>query len=62
MDFLATLNVDPNDTRFSVLLAPDHKCLPAVYFQISGADPLRDEGLLYEKILKAAGVPTKLDQ
>lgn len=32
-----------------------------MYIQICGADILRDEGLLYEKKLKEAGVKTKLD-
>ena len=52
---------DPNDPRFSVILAPNHKGLPPAYLLISGLDPLRDEGLLYEKILKESNVPTKLD-
>ncbi|KAK7678435.1 hypothetical protein QCA50_018495 [Cerrena zonata] len=59
--FDATLNVDPNDPRFSVLLAPNHEDLPRTYLQVAGADPVRDEGLLYERVLKDAGIETKLD-
>ena len=39
-----------------------HAGLPPAYFQICGVDPLRDEGLLYERVLREeAGVPTRLD-
>jgi acetyl esterase/lipase len=33
-----------------------------VYFQICGMDPLRDEALIYEKVLREEyNIPTKLD-
>ncbi|KAF9269816.1 hypothetical protein L218DRAFT_850572 [Marasmius fiardii PR-910] len=51
----------PEDPRFSPLLLPSHKDLPPAFLQVCGLDPLRDEGLLYEKVLKEAGVPTKFE-
>ncbi|KAI0149720.1 putative lipase/esterase [Hypoxylon sp. NC0597] len=39
-----------------------HRDLPPAYFQICGLDPLRDEGLIYERVLREeAGVKTRLD-
>ncbi|KAJ4148691.1 hypothetical protein NW765_017558 [Fusarium oxysporum] len=38
-----------------------HKGLPPVYFQICGQDPLRDDGLIYEKVLRENDVRTKVD-
>lgn len=39
-----------------------HKDLPPAYFQICGMDPLRDEGLIYERVLREeCGVKTRLD-
>ncbi|KAK6396585.1 hypothetical protein LTR65_008483 [Meristemomyces frigidus] len=47
---------------FSPLLHPNLKGLPPAYFQLAGLDPLRDEGLLYERVLQEENsVPTKLD-
>ncbi|KAF8179709.1 Alpha/Beta hydrolase protein [Mycena galopus ATCC 62051] len=54
------LNAPPSDPEFSPLLA-DHIGLPPSYLQICGLDPLRDEGLLYERLLREQGVLTKLD-
>ena len=57
----ALLKADPTDPRFSILLAPDHGRVPRTYFQVAGADPMRDEAIIYEKILKEAGTETKLE-
>lgn len=39
-----------------------HKGLPPAYLQVCGLDPLRDEALIYERVLREeAGVKTKLD-
>ena len=58
----AALQPDPKSPRFSTFLHPDgHKGLPPVFFQVAGMDPLRDEALVYERVLRTqAGVKTKL--
>jgi acetyl esterase/lipase len=44
------------------LIFPSHKDLPPAYFQVCGADPLRDEGLIYEMVLREdCRIKTKLD-
>ena len=60
--FLDYLKVsDPNDPLYSLILAPTHAGLAPAYFQVAEVDPLRDEGILYEKLLREAGVKTKFD-
>ena len=44
------------------LLATSHTGLPPAYIQVMGADPLRDDGLAYERVLREASVKTKLDR
>ncbi|EME85087.1 uncharacterized protein MYCFIDRAFT_15804, partial [Pseudocercospora fijiensis CIRAD86] len=47
---------------FNPLLHPNLKGLPACYQQVSGLDPLRDEAILYERVLREEnGVKTKID-
>ncbi|KAJ6506750.1 Alpha/Beta hydrolase protein [Mycena sanguinolenta] len=58
--FYRCLGGSPTDPELSPLLA-DHKGLPPAYFQVCGLDPLRDEGLLYERLLREQGVSTRLD-
>lgn len=39
-----------------------HAGLPPAYFQVAGMDPLRDEALIYERVLRGEyGIKTKLD-
>ena len=43
------------------LLHPDgHKDNPPVYFQVCGLDPLRDEALIYEKVLRESSMESRL--
>ncbi|KAF8181748.1 Alpha/Beta hydrolase protein [Mycena galopus ATCC 62051] len=61
MDFYyECLKGPPADPDVSPLLA-DHTGLPPAYLQVCGLDPMRDEGLLYERLLRELGIPTKLD-
>ncbi|CAH0044711.1 unnamed protein product [Clonostachys solani] len=41
--------------------ANPHTGMPPVYFQVAGQDPLRDDGLIYEKVLRENKVSTRLD-
>lgn len=50
----------PTDPDVSPLLYASHAGLPPTFLQVAGLDPLRDEGILYEKILREAGVKTQL--
>ncbi len=53
----------PNPTHVdaSPLLAESFEGLPQAFIQVSGADPLRDEGLAYAEKLKEAGVNVRLE-
>ncbi|KAJ7474245.1 Alpha/Beta hydrolase protein [Mycena latifolia] len=50
----------PSDAELSPLLLPHVQLAPA-YIQVTGLDPLRDEGLLYARLLRENGVSTRLD-
>jgi acetyl esterase/lipase len=54
--------VDPADTKLNIVNATTEqvKGLPPAVFGIAGLDPLRDEGLLYAKLLSDAGVQTSV--
>ncbi|CAK7199701.1 hypothetical protein SEUCBS139899_002384 [Sporothrix eucalyptigena] len=55
------------DDPLSPLMSPavwpsGHENLPPTYLQVAGMDPLRDEGLIYEQMLREeAAVATRLD-
>lgn len=41
--------------------ASPHKGMPAAYVQVCGMDPLRDDGVIYERVLRQNGVKTEMD-
>jgi acetyl esterase/lipase len=50
------------DPLFNPLLHPNLRDLPPAYLQVAGLDPLRDEALIYEHVLREEnGVQTKMD-
>lgn len=56
------LKPDVGSPLFSPLLHPNLKDLPPAFFQIGGLDPLRDEALIYERVLREEnGTPTRLN-
>ncbi|GME61538.1 Potassium transporter [Neofusicoccum parvum] len=59
--FAAKYGAPPSDRRLSPLRFPSHAGLAQkALFQVCGWDPRRDEGLLFEQLLKEAGVQTRL--
>ncbi|RDW59268.1 hypothetical protein BP5796_12192 [Coleophoma crateriformis] len=54
---------DPLNPLYSPLLWPNgHRNLPRSYFQVCGLDPLRDDGIIYERVLREEnGISTRID-
>ncbi|CAH0055330.1 unnamed protein product [Clonostachys solani] len=63
MEFIrSAYNPDITSPDFSPFNHPGaHTGLPPTHIQVCGQDPLRDDGLIYERILRKHGVRTKLD-
>ncbi|RMD43788.1 hypothetical protein DV735_g1384, partial [Chaetothyriales sp. CBS 134920] len=59
--FIKAYNPDDDDPRYNPAIHPSgHKDLPPAVFVIDGADPLRDDGFIYEDILRENGTKTKV--
>lgn len=55
-------NPDPKSPLYSALLWPSgHADLPPTYFQVGEFDVVRDDGIIYERVLREAAVKTKID-
>ena len=57
-----TYGAPPTDLRVSPIRASSHAGLPPAFIQVQEFDPVRDDGILYEKVLREAGVPAKIIQ
>ncbi|KAH7468207.1 hypothetical protein FOMA001_g15242 [Fusarium oxysporum f. sp. matthiolae] len=60
--FVAAYKPDPNSPIAVPAVHPSgHSGIPPTYFQVCGLDGLRDESIIYERILQHDNIPTRLD-
>lgn len=62
--FMGAYMPDHEDTiRFAIFNHPlGHGKLPPTYFQVDGMDPLRDDGIIYERVLREEfNIATRID-
>ncbi|UNI17155.1 Versiconal hemiacetal acetate esterase [Purpureocillium takamizusanense] len=59
--FLDAAEANPDDPDVFVLHSPHLRKFPPTYISVCGVDPLRDDGLIFDKVLRDLGVSTKLD-
>lgn len=56
------LKQDKNSPLWDPFNHPNgHKGVAKAFFQVAGVDPLRDEGVLYDRVLREAGVLTRFE-
>ncbi|EMD41269.1 hypothetical protein CERSUDRAFT_42664 [Gelatoporia subvermispora B] len=60
-EFYETYGAPPDDPECSPLLYTSHRNLPPAFIQVTGLDPVRDDALLYGRLLKESDVPTKIE-
>lgn len=58
---MCTTRDEKSPLRYPILSEVALSKLPPAYLQADGLDPLRDDALIYEEMLKEAGVKTKID-
>ncbi|KAI0264093.1 alpha/beta hydrolase fold-domain-containing protein [Gloeopeniophorella convolvens] len=49
------------DPELSPALAKSHAGIPPAFFQVAGRDPIRDDSFLYDRLLREAGVKTRVN-
>ncbi|KAF5576633.1 sterigmatocystin biosynthesis lipase esterase STCI [Fusarium pseudocircinatum] len=60
--FVAAYKPDPTSPIAAPAVHPSgHSGIPPTYFQVCGLDGLRDESIIYERILQESSISTRLD-
>ncbi|KAI0260132.1 alpha/beta hydrolase fold-domain-containing protein [Gloeopeniophorella convolvens] len=59
--FIDTYKAPGNDPELSPALAKSHAGLPPAFLQVAGRDPIRDDSFLYDRLLREAGVKTRVN-